>query len=1379
MSVRNVNLDALRARAERAVADSRVKLEQAPGFAHPVDVERLVEELTIYQTELEIQNRELEQAQSRLAGSLDRYRNLFQFLPLPGLVVDGRGFIVEANLEARTLFKMRQDPALQHRSAFQLVTLGSRDRFHDLMQRRQAPGHHYAEDLLLALPDHRTLVCDVHAIGFVAAEAEAAHTLLILVDKSTEAALRESEARFRLMADGAPVLIWLSGPDQSCQWVNQPWLAFTGRSLAEEIGQGWLERVHPDDLARIKRSYGEDLIEPRCPVSLEYRLRRHDGVYRWFLDTTLPRLDAQGALLGYIGSCIDITARKEAEALIDQAREDLVRAQQVARLGSWTFDLIGDRLTWSTQTYRMLDYPEDRPVSLAAFLEVVHPEDREALIAQWTGALAGENDYDITHRIVVGGQVQWVRERAEIRRDASGRPVSALGTMQDVTPLKELANDLERERRRLAEIVWGAGVGTWEWNIETGEIRLNAQWAEMLGYTLGELGQTRIDTWYEFLHPDDRELSQTLVQSHFDGVTAAYECEARMRHKQGHWIWVLDRGRVVSRNAEGRPARMAGTHLDITARKQAEAALRVSEERLQLIFDGINDGIWDWNLDSGQVYYSTVWKDQLGYAEDELANHVDTFLALMHPEDSARVRQAIADYLELRSPAYEVEFRMRHKTGGWRWILARGLARRDGDGRPYRMLGSHTDITGRKAVEASLRLAGQVFTSAREGIMITDTSGRIVDVNDAFERITGFSRALVLGHRPNMLRSGHHSREFFSELWRSLRSKGHWYGEVWNRRRDGELFAAQMTIGAVSDEAGKVTHYVALFSDVTAQKEQQRQLERIAHFDALTGLPNRTLFSDRLAQAMAQASRRGGRLALAYIDLDGFKAVNDTYGHKAGDDLLVKIAQRMKDSLRDGDTVARLGGDEFVALLIDLPDVQSSVPLLMRLLEATSRPITTPLATLHVSGSVGVTFYPQESPIVADQLLRQADQAMYQAKLAGKNRYHVFDAELDRNVRGHHESLERVRIALDRREFVLHFQPQVNLRTGEVFGVEALVRWNHPEHGLLPPAAFLSEIENHPMIETLGAWVLESALDQVIAWRAAGLNLRVGVNVSAYELQKPDFLDRLRVLMARHGPAAKGVLELEVLETHALNDMDHVSAVIHQCAELGVQFALDDFGTGYSSLTYLKRLPAQMLKIDQVFVRDMLDDPDDLAILEGVLGLARAFRRRAIAEGVEHAEHGRMLLQLGCELAQGYAIARPMPAEAIPDWLATWRPDPAWQRVHADPETGLPLIYAGVEHRAWVKAVEDYVRGRRLQVPSIDPHQCRFGEWLEDAKNSRLYPMTSILELIEPLHAAVHRCANDILVAQSRGDNAGARDRLVELHALRDQLLAELNRLLD
>jgi diguanylate cyclase (GGDEF)-like protein len=410
---------------------------------------------------------------------------------------------------------------------------------------------------------------------------------------------------------------------------------------------------------------------------------------------------------------------------------------------------------------------------------------------------------------------------------------------------------------------------------------------------------------------------------------------------------------------------------------------------------------------------------------------------------------------------------------------------------------------------------------------------------------------------------------------------------------------------------------------------------------------------------MEQCQPHNQSLAVAFLDLDGFKEVNDKHGHKAGDELLIAVSQRMKATLCELDTLARIGGDEFIAIMVNLENPEDSAPILERLLKAVAEPITSNNIVMQVSASIGVTLYPQDASGL-DQLIRHADQAMHVAKQAGKNRYRLFDTAKNNEIKIQLASIENIVAGLSNSEFVLYYQPKVNIRTSEVIGVEALIRWQHPVRGLVPPMEFLPAIEGHAISIKIGEWVILSALIQISQWQGAGLNFPVSVNISAYQLQQDNFTNRLAALLSTHPEVNPYCLELEILETSALSDINKVFATMSTCNELGVRFALDDFGTGYSSLTYLRRLPAQLIKIDQSFIREMLEDSEDRAIVEAIIGLAKSFRRDVIAEGVETINHGRELLQMGCELAQGYGIARPMPADDIPEWISNWKAADVW-----------------------------------------------------------------------------------------------------------------------
>ncbi|MBI3100912.1 MAG: EAL domain-containing protein [Burkholderiales bacterium] len=739
--------------------------------------------------------------------------------------------------------------------------------------------------------------------------------------------------------------------------------------------------------------------------------------------------------------------------------------------------------------------------------------------------------------------------------------------------------------------------------------------------------------------------------------------QAMQRHRMGD---------SSARAEPSGPAELAQLALDfnrlLTERADAETTLHAQHRALQEAKDRADHamqitqmGLWTWDISTGTLYADDMLARLFGYEPAELrATPILQWRERTDPQDLPILDERLRACLKGESAQLQIDQRIRHRQGHWIWGQWRGrVTERDAQGRAQVMMGSFIDVTERMKEREQLQLAASVFTYAREGITITDTRGTIIDVNDTFTRITGYTREEAVGNNPRMLQSGRQGPEFYAAMWQSLLTHGHWTGEVWNRRKSGELFAEIITISAVRNAKGETQHYVALFTDITTLKENERKLEHVAHYDALTGLPNRVLLADRLQQSMLRCQRKGLSLAVAFLDLDGFKAINDRHSHDLGDKLLVALAYRLKASLREGDTLSRIGGDEFVAVLVDLEQPQDCEPVLSRMLQAAADPVQVDEHLLQVSGSIGVTIYPTDG-VEPDLLIRHADQAMYQAKQAGKNRFHLFDVAHDKAVKTQREEVARIRQGLQAGEFVLHYQPKVNMRSGAVIGAEALIRWQHPERGLLAPAAFLPTIENHPICIDVGEWVIASALRQMAEWKAQGLSLPVSVNIDAMQLQKEGFSQRLAQLLDQQPQVPPRWLCLEILETNALDDIALVSDIMRRCQALGVRFALDDFGTGYSSLTYLKRLGAEEIKIDQSFVRDMLVDLDDLAIVQGVIGLAQAFHRDVIAEGVETTEHGARLLPLGCHLAQGYGIARPMPAQDVARWAAQWEIHPPW-----------------------------------------------------------------------------------------------------------------------
>ncbi|MFZ5483564.1 MAG: EAL domain-containing protein [Pseudomonadota bacterium] len=581
---------------------------------------------------------------------------------------------------------------------------------------------------------------------------------------------------------------------------------------------------------------------------------------------------------------------------------------------------------------------------------------------------------------------------------------------------------------------------------------------------------------------------------------------------------------------------------------------------------------------------------------------------------------------------------------------------------------------------------------------------------------------------------------------------------------------------------GRRKGLIVVGRDITERKQAEQRLQHLAHHDPLTRLPNRVLLTDRLQMATSQSQRLGKLLAVCYLDLDGFKPINDQHGKAVGNQLLIEVAHRLSGAVRAGDSVARLGGDEFVFLLGDLASEAECRVALDRVLEVLAEPCRVEAGWFHLTASIGVTLYPLDATD-SDSLLRHADRAMYEAKEAGRNRYHFYDPERDQRMRDARAAQMALQAGLERGEMCLHYQPKVDMRRGTVIGVEALIRWRHPAQGLRPPADFLPEIADTDLIIDLDHWVIGQALAQATAWRRAGLPLCASVNVTARTLSRADFHPRLAAALAAHPELPRQCLEIEILESVAVDDIERVSEIVDQCRALGVGFALDDFGTGYSSLLYLRHLPAGILKIDQSFVRDMQDDPGDLAIVEGIIGLAEAFQRQVIAEGVETEAHGTLLLQLGCEHAQGYGIARPMPAEQIPDWCqhyrqpAAWRPYASLRGAHPD----VALLLMAIEHRRWVARVAGLIESHDPEAIArahldLCPRDCRFGRWFQGTGLAR-FGHREAFQALRAEHDALHTLADRLVSLCQQGQPGEAARELPALYAARDRLLERMAQL--
>ena len=725
-------------------------------------------------------------------------------------------------------------------------------------------------------------------------------------------------------------------------------------------------------------------------------------------------------------------------------------------------------------------------------------------------------------------------------------------------------------------------------------------------------------------------------------VGETYERDVRLRFTNEHLVASL------TASADSLTRSNRELEREVGERRRAEEALRRSEGSLKEAQRIGRIASWVIELPSNHLYGS----EQLGRLfenETVLDTSFEWVLSRVHPDDREALQQAFEQVIA-RQGAVEIVHRVIMPDGRAKYLHARGEAVRDADGRPLRVIGTSQDVTERRLAEEQLRLSAQVFEGGVEGVMITDAQGKILSVNRAFSDITGFSREEALGRDPRILQSGTHDADFYRRMWAALQAVGHWRGELWDRRKSGEVYPAWFAINSVKDPEGRLTHYVAVFSDISERKAAEDRIEFLAHHDPLTGLPNRILLRDRFETALAQAARNRAKVALIFLDIDHFKAVNDSLGHPAGDTLLRQVAARLKGCMRASDTVCRQGGDEFLLLVVPVPDPRAASVVAEKVLQVLREPVELEGHSLAVGASIGISVFPDDGDNF-DTLLQKADMAMYEAKAAGRNGYRFFSSEMNANALERLNMQNRLRRALERDEFQLHYQPQVDLDSGRIIGMEALLRWTSPDLGPVSPGKFIPIAEESGLIVQIGAWVLRTACRQNRSWQARGLpEVPVAVNLSALQFARGDLLDTVeRALDDSRLPAR--FLELELTESILLHDADNIMASLRRLKNLGIKLSIDDFGTGYSSLSYLKRLAVDKLKIDQSFVRDIASDPDDAAIVRAIIQMGHSLKLRTIAEGVEAVDQLAFLRAEGCEEGQGYLFGRPIPAAEMENLL--------------------------------------------------------------------------------------------------------------------------------
>jgi diguanylate cyclase (GGDEF)-like protein/PAS domain S-box-containing protein len=643
--------------------------------------------------------------------------------------------------------------------------------------------------------------------------------------------------------------------------------------------------------------------------------------------------------------------------------------------------------------------------------------------------------------------------------------------------------------------------------------------------------------------------------------------------------------------------------------------------------------------------------DMLGYSSNELVGQSFALIHVGLEMEKAFVQQYQSLHnSEIKVVSFEFPFKRKHGDIMWCYVSGTLLDETDvSKGIIWIMLDITERVEVEEGAESQLRLSAKVFEQSREGIVVTAADASIISVNKAFVELTGFNEAEALGKNPRFLASGRHHKNFYQLLWDTVVTTGHWQGEIWNRRKDGSIYPEWLSITRVLNPLGVLTNYIGIFSDITHRKIAEEKIQRMAHYDPLTGLPNRALLVDRANQAIRRAERNGESLALLYVDLDHFKNINDTLGHSVGDELLVELAQRLKVSLREQDTVSRQGGDEFIILLPDTTTT-GAIYVAEKLLQVIPEPFRVGDYELITTPSIGVAIYPADGEDLG-ALSKSADIAMYRAKQSGRNSYQFFTPEMQKRSTRYLQLEHGLRRALERNELFLQYQPQVSLDHGKIVGVEALLRWQHPELGLISPVEFIPMAEESGLILPIGEWVLRTAIHQMKSWIDQGLEpIIVAVNLSAVQFRQRYLPQLITHILDEEGLPAQ-YLELELTESMAMNEPEVAIAMMDALHERGVRLSIDDFGTGYSSLAYLKRFQIDKLKIDQSFVRDIASDSEDEAIIDAVISMAKSLKLRTIAEGVENEQQLQFLRDKDCEEMQGFYLSRPIHAADFLSWM--------------------------------------------------------------------------------------------------------------------------------
>jgi diguanylate cyclase (GGDEF)-like protein/PAS domain S-box-containing protein len=927
------------------------------------------------------------------------------------------------------------------------------------------------------------------------------------------------------------------------------------------------------------------------------------------------------------------------QQLLERQLEDI---QRISHVGTWKFLVASKQLICSDEACRIAGFgPRCHYAGFDTYLAAVHPNDRATVLATIAQATQASMNCLLEHRVVwPNGELRYLRVRGEPFRDEDGNP-GLSGTVQDITGMKRSGAALRLLSRRLYNVLESMTDAFYmldhEWRFtylnEEAARLLQRPRAELLGRNIWQAFPEARGTRFEVEYRQAVELQRP---SAFEELYVPLNTWKELR---------------IFPSKEG----LAVYCTDVSERKRLQETERQNAERFKIVANTTTDIIWDWDPVADHIWWSEGIHSIFGYDAEQFDAGIGAWSRRLHPDEREQVVAGLFTALRSPQPEWSDEYRFMRADGSYADVRDRGIFIRNSDGAATRVIGAMVDITKQKQaeadrarVEARNQVQASLLDKAQDAISVTGIDARVHYWNKGAERLFGWSAEEVLGKTKAEL--GIVEQQEFDTAYPILLQQGVWSGEIVKRRKDGGNLTVESHLTLVRDDAGRPQSVLYIQTDVTQRKQAEQEIEDLAFFDPLTGLPNRRLLLDRLRHAVAACKRNRQTGALLFIDLDSFKSLNDTLGHDQGDVLLQQVAQRLRAGVpRSSDTVARHGGDEFVIVLEDFSGQPEQIArhaetVAEKIQASFEAPFPLDHHQHHASASIGVALFNEDIGDV-DELLKRADLAMYQAKTAGRNAIRFFDPEMQTVINTRVQLEADLRQGLQRHEFRLHYQSQTD-GDGHTIGAEALVRWQHPRRRMVLPAMFIPLAEETGLILPLGQWVLETACRQLVAWSRVPQtsHLTVAVNVSAYQFRQPDFVEQVLQVIERTG-ADPYKLKLELTESLLVADVERTVEKMKSLKAKGISFALDDFGTGYSSLSYLKRLPLDQLKIDKSFVRDVLTDPSDAAIARTVLVLGHTLGLEVIAEGVETLSQRDFLARNGCRAYQGYLFSHPVPAE--------------------------------------------------------------------------------------------------------------------------------------